>query len=325
MQPPIAYLNLLPVELWLRCWMFASTRQRRRLSLVCRLFRSLCFLSLISPQSADIAVLTEGIDRHNWVTPSRRLQRAAIRLERLAGTPLVLAVRAWKISSAPPLQQRWTRPLGADPYWAERFVEMADSDGADYSHIIHIGIFNTMRDKVLTRFRATLGIYQNLLSLNIRGMTIDMSLRQTVASLPRMKELILDGCDIAPLDGLLLKLQHFTISATAVRGTTSGKRTTTGGPLEMVYAEHILELNLHAADQSAALITGFGGATLTNLRTLSLHALFNFDVLLDLLKRSPRLESLTLPSIASGTPLPTYLPPQVVPLLRNITTSLDLV
>jgi hypothetical protein len=74
-------------------------------------------------------------------------------------------------------------------------------------------------------------------------------------------------------------------------------------------------------------IAGFGDATLSNLGHLVLHALFNADVLLDLLKRCPRLESLVIPSISrnSGTALPHYLPQHVVPLLRTLTVPWDMV
>jgi hypothetical protein len=330
MQPPVAYLYVLPVELWLACWMFTSTRQRRRLSLVCHLFRSLCFPSLIERQSADIASLVEHIDRNNWVQRTHRLHRAAVRLERLAETPLVLAVRAWKITSAPPLRQRWTTPLAPDADWSEQLTRRMAR--GDYSHILHIETFNSVRDRVLATFLATLGLYRNLVSLNMQGMTIDTSLRQTLASLSQLQELILDGCVITPPDGVLLNLERLTISATrqpgtSFRGSASDEDTASEGRLEIVHPQYLVELYLHAAVQSAALITGFRDATFSNLRHLSLHALFNPYYLLDLLKRCPRLESLAIASIyrSSGTPLPKCLPQHVVPLLRNLTIPWDLV
>ncbi|KAJ7871203.1 hypothetical protein B0H14DRAFT_2724719 [Mycena olivaceomarginata] len=35
------YLHIVPLELWLACWALCSLQQLRRLSLVCKLFRSL--------------------------------------------------------------------------------------------------------------------------------------------------------------------------------------------------------------------------------------------------------------------------------------------
>ncbi|KAJ7659888.1 hypothetical protein B0H17DRAFT_1145191 [Mycena rosella] len=94
-----------------------------------------------------------------------------------------------------------------------------------------------------------------------------------------------------------------------------------------VYPEHLLELNVHAAVQSAALITEFGDVTFSDLVHLSLHDSFKVDVLLDLLKRCPRLESLVIPSISTNStmPLPKYLPGHVVPLLRNLAVPWNLV
>ncbi|KAJ7910111.1 hypothetical protein B0H13DRAFT_2329653 [Mycena leptocephala] len=251
MHPPISYLHILPVEIWLACWMFASTRQRRRLSLVCRLFRSICLRPLLERQSADVAALAEGLSRNNWFERTHRLHRVAVRLDRLAGTPLVLAVRAWQISSTPLLQQGWINtPL-------ERITRRIGR--GDYSHILHIGSFNTMRDRVLTTFRATLGLYQNLTALNMQGIIIDTSLRQTLASLSRLQDLILDGCDITPPEGIVLNVHRFTISATrqpeiGSRRNASDDSASTEGHLQIIYPDHLIELNLHAEVQSASVI-----------------------------------------------------------------------
>jgi hypothetical protein len=189
-----------------------------------------------------------------------------------------------------------------------------------------------MRDRVLTSFRATLGLYQNLTALNMQGMIIDTSLRQTLASLSRLQDLILDGCDITPPEGIVLNVHRFTISATrqpeiGSRRNASDDSASTEGHLQIIYPDHLIELNLHAEVQSASVIAGFGDVTLSNLGHLVLHALFNADVLLDLLKRCPRLESLVIPSISrsSGTALPQYLPQHVVPLLRTLTVPWDMV
>ncbi|KAJ7910129.1 hypothetical protein B0H13DRAFT_2013075, partial [Mycena leptocephala] len=276
MQPPISYLHILPVEIWLACWILASTRQRRRLSL---------------RQSADFAALVEGLNRDNWVE---------LRLDRLAGTPLVLAVRNWKISSAPPLPQRWTTPLSPGATRAERLVRRVVED---YSHIWHIGSFNAMCDR-------------NLTCLDIQGMIIDISFRQTLTSLSRLQELILDECKIIPLEGILLNLCRLTICATRQRGTAFRRNASDESASP---EDRLLELNLHAEVQSTSLIAGFGDAMLSNLGHLSLHALFKAD-------RCPRLELLIIPSISrsSGTHLPQYLPQHVLPLLQNLTVPWDI-
>jgi hypothetical protein len=122
---------------------------------------------LIERQSADVASLVKGLDRNNWVERTHHLHCVAVRLDRLAGMPLVLAVRKWRISSAPLLPQCWANIPLADVTWAERARRVV----RDYSHIQHIRSFNAMRDRVLATFLATLGLYKNLTCLEIQGMT----------------------------------------------------------------------------------------------------------------------------------------------------------
>ncbi|KAJ6537877.1 hypothetical protein B0H19DRAFT_1181109, partial [Mycena capillaripes] len=304
---PISYLDILPVELWLACWASSSTRQLRRLSLVCRLFRSLCLPILLAQQSADIAALVNGLNRNNWLTA-------------LAGTSHVLAVRAWRISSVPPLPHESHPPLPPNAGIEARARRMfAQMNG--YSYILHIGTFNVMQDRVLATFHATIGLYQNLNSLSMQGMTIDTALRQTLKSLSNLRELILDGCEITPRDGTLLKLQGFTISMTRTKPAIEA---IPGSPeIHLVDPEHLLELNLLATVQAASVLSGLRGHTFPNLHHLSLHPSFNFNILA-LLERCPQLVSLVIPSIHPTSP-PTYLPPCVVPLLQKITAPWDIV
>ncbi|KAJ6537869.1 hypothetical protein B0H19DRAFT_1181091 [Mycena capillaripes] len=297
---PISYLDILPVELWLACWAFSSTRQLRRLSLVCRLFRSLCLPILLAQQSADIAALVDELDRNNWVDRVHHLHRIAVRLDRLAGSSHVLAVRAASLDA--------------------RFLRMLTLEDG-YSHVLHIGIFNIMRDRVLATFRATIGLYQNMNSLSMRGITIDTALRQTLKSLSNLRELVLDECDITAPDGVLLKLQRFTISAIE---TKSAIETAQGSPeIHLVDPEHLLELRMLSAVQATSVFGGLRSHKFPNLSHLSLHPLFNFNIFA-LLERCPQLVSLVIPSI-HPTSLPIYLSPHVVPLLRKITAPWDIV
>ncbi|KAJ6541173.1 hypothetical protein DFH09DRAFT_889286, partial [Mycena vulgaris] len=90
------YLDVLPFEVWLACWAFASHRQLRRLSLVCRPFRSLCLPHLFHHQSFDVAALEYRINNTNWIDRVCHLHRTAVRLEKIAEGPHVLMVRSWK-------------------------------------------------------------------------------------------------------------------------------------------------------------------------------------------------------------------------------------
>ncbi|KAJ7648822.1 hypothetical protein B0H17DRAFT_859713, partial [Mycena rosella] len=95
MSSPVAYLHLLPVEVWLACWTLCSLRQLRRISLACRLFQSLCLPLVFRHQTFDVAVLVRGISRYNWIDRVRHLHRTAVRLDRLAEDPYARFVRSW--------------------------------------------------------------------------------------------------------------------------------------------------------------------------------------------------------------------------------------
>ncbi|KAJ7669786.1 hypothetical protein B0H17DRAFT_949078 [Mycena rosella] len=53
-DPQTAYLQMIPSEIWEACWRLCSTRQLRRISLVCWLFRSMCLPLLFPDQHFDV-------------------------------------------------------------------------------------------------------------------------------------------------------------------------------------------------------------------------------------------------------------------------------
>ncbi|KAJ7444505.1 hypothetical protein FB451DRAFT_1294227 [Mycena latifolia] len=93
---PIAYLHILPAEIWLVCWTLCSARQLRRLSLVCQRFRSLCLPLLFQDQHFDGIPMQHRVDPDNWIDRVRHLHRTAVRLDRLAEGHHALLVRSWK-------------------------------------------------------------------------------------------------------------------------------------------------------------------------------------------------------------------------------------
>ncbi|KAJ7017541.1 hypothetical protein C8F04DRAFT_979064, partial [Mycena alexandri] len=94
-HPPLAYLHLLPVEVWLRCWSLCSLRQLRRISVVCRFFQALCLPLVFRHQTIDVAALVREISRYNWIDRARHLHRTAVRLDRLIEDPYAKFVRSW--------------------------------------------------------------------------------------------------------------------------------------------------------------------------------------------------------------------------------------
>jgi hypothetical protein len=93
------------------------------------------------------------------------------------------------------------------------------------------------------------------------------------------------------------------------------------GPLRIVSADSLRRLHIDAADDSVALISGFGPAKkFAHLVHLSLHELIDVDLFLSLLKQCPQLKSLEILSMhkISAASVPQYLSPDTVPLLQNL-------
>ncbi|KAJ7824273.1 hypothetical protein B0H14DRAFT_1303349 [Mycena olivaceomarginata] len=154
MPPSISSPTLLPVEIWLACWTLCSRRQLRRLSLVCRLFRSLTLPLLVQHQTVDVASLATRMSLCNWQDRFRHLHRTSVRLDKLSQVPYALLVRSWSVTF------RRRGFSGCLP-------------GAE-----NMQPFDTLNERVVSIFSATLRLYQNLSSLQLMHVTVDGSLRQ---------------------------------------------------------------------------------------------------------------------------------------------------
>ncbi|KAJ7624467.1 hypothetical protein FB45DRAFT_923480 [Roridomyces roridus] len=324
----IPYLYMLPVELWFVCWAYCSRRQLRRLALVCRLFRSICFPVLLSHQSADVPALVEGLDHDNWIHYVHHLHRMSLRFDSLAASPLhALHVISWKVGVFVPLVQQWSFPPPAQEalrmFLHRRMMPLGNHD---FSHIQHIGVFNTLRERLITTFLAKLGAYSNLVSLSIQGVTMDAGLRATLQSLSKLEELIMEGCEISPPDGALLNVQRFTScwprrKTALLRAAATGDRTRS---LRLVHPEHLLHLALPDASTASSLLRGFSTSTFSVLQHLELYRDIDITELLHLLQRCPILQSLVIPSLHRNTSLPIAPPPQTAaPLLQALTAPWD--
>ncbi|KAF7375752.1 hypothetical protein MSAN_00464800 [Mycena sanguinolenta] len=207
MDEPVDYLRLLPPEVWIACWVFCTSRQLRRISVVCRLFRSLCLPFVFQHQSLNLAALETGLVRDNWVDRFHHVHRIAVRLDRLAASPFPALVRSRRVT------------FGRAP-------RMERSD------IKHIELFLAMRDRVLATFYATLGLYYNLSSLHIEASKIDRASWETLMSLPRLKK-------------INLHVQNIDMGERNIGGRHSEEALRTASPsklhsLHLVYALHLL-------------------------------------------------------------------------------------
>ncbi|KAJ6603358.1 hypothetical protein DFH09DRAFT_1458811 [Mycena vulgaris] len=167
-----------------------------------------------------------------------------------------------------------------------------------------------MYDRVNTTFSATLGLYQNLTSLNIKQFTIDTAFRPTLQSLSQLDDLTLCDCNIIKRDGFL-RLERLTISGVD-----------NGGPPQIAAPETLRALNLDLKGEISPLLTGFGPAELRHPTHLSINMLRDADrdvpLLFHYLDQCPQLASLTINALTGESALPA-LDPTTVTLLRNVT------
>ncbi|KAJ6537230.1 hypothetical protein DFH09DRAFT_1400905 [Mycena vulgaris] len=296
----MSYQPILPPELWLACWTLCSTRQLRRVSRVCHLFRALCLPLLFENQCFDAMALLREMDHSNWMDRARRLHRTAVRLERLADGPQVLTVRSCTFSIRASTVVRL-------PTTAE-----------------NLQLVNRTYQRISTTISTTLGLYLNLRSLAIGHLTIDCAFRSTLSTLLRLEELSLQECDIVDRQGVLMKLGTFTISDAR---PPFPKSETDGPSLQLVSSQHIGTLNIHSTREAVSLIKGFGPAHLPHLVHLSLDPAVNAEILFRLLNQCPRLETLTIKSIlrTMDSSSPELIHPGTIPLLRNITAPLAVI
>ncbi|KAJ6488784.1 hypothetical protein C8R45DRAFT_1142895 [Mycena sanguinolenta] len=167
MHEPVDSLRLLPAEIWTECWAYSTPRQLRRISVVCRLFRSISLPSLFQHQSLDLGALLHGLTPDNWMHRFHHMHRSAVRLDSLAASPLVAFVRSWRVifPSFP-------------PSWR--------------SDIKHIKLLAAMYERAVSRFWASLTLYRNVSTLHIQTFQIDAGMWETLL-LPMLETLHLDA------------------------------------------------------------------------------------------------------------------------------------
>ncbi|KAJ7368714.1 hypothetical protein DFH08DRAFT_832075 [Mycena albidolilacea] len=282
---PKYYPYDIPVEVWLMCWSPCSLRQLRRISLVCKLFRSLVLPQLFREQSFDVMALAQGLDHGNWRERIHRLHRTAVRLDRLAEVPSPLWVHTLKVFFGP------RTPL-------------------HYSHLSvdKIHLFDTLQGiRMDLVFPMTLSRYRNLSTLHIGHTAIDPPFREALQSLPKLKDLLLRDCLIHV--GETIPLNNLTIIL------CSSMRL----PVRLADPETLHTLAFDLVPNTA--IT-FGSATLSNLVDLSIQEVHAAGKFVRLLAQCPHLISLSVNSVAG--PLPAV-SPDIIPRLRSLSAPRTLV
>ncbi|KAJ7130672.1 hypothetical protein C8R46DRAFT_1329556 [Mycena filopes] len=285
MDPSTDYLLFLPAELWLACWTLCSCRQLRRLSLTCRLFRSLTFPLLLHDQSFDVVTPMYRLNTANWMERARYFHRAADRLDKLRQPPYVESVRSWKV-----VLDNGYIPLLRSPANAER-----------------IRVLDDIYRRVATTFSATFGRYNRLTSLHIQHFTI-LPLVGAIASLSSLDELRLDNCHITEA------LRDLKLRTLGVSGLNPVLEDAESLPI----ASPAVLRNLFVDSQLPQLITGFGAQKMQVLVQLSVQVVRQVEQFFSFLERCPQLESLVVNGFYRDTTLPRSVAAETIPRLRSL-------
>ncbi|KAK7017275.1 hypothetical protein R3P38DRAFT_1320515 [Favolaschia claudopus] len=168
MHQPGRYLALLPVEIWTLCWSLCSLRQQRRLSLVCKLFRSITLPFLFNHLSFDagVDVVVFCMEKEDRIRRLHSMHRTALRLDKLTESQPAFTsfVRSWTVA------------LG----YQERY------------RIDNTGLSETLHTRIFETFGKILMLCHNLTTVHLRRLKIDTMLLSTVLSLPKLQHLTLD-------------------------------------------------------------------------------------------------------------------------------------
>ncbi|KAJ7780894.1 hypothetical protein B0H16DRAFT_601517 [Mycena metata] len=184
--------TVLPTEVWRMSWTHASFSDLKSLSSSCRLFRDISQPFLFRALTYGASEFFHPITSHNIDSTLGRLRRNESRLRSLASDPrLALMVQSWTFHSSPEILYN----IPGVPFLEEfpQVVELSRTINSD--------------------FASTLGVFANLSSLSFTGFDLTAEFCQTLASLPRLKEMKLALCDIhcTALNGGLA-LEDFSFS-----------------------------------------------------------------------------------------------------------------
>ncbi|KAJ7491412.1 hypothetical protein B0H11DRAFT_1008472 [Mycena galericulata] len=289
-----AYCRTVPAEVWLRCFHGASDSDLRCLLSICRYFRELCQPLLFKNMCVAVC-RPDDLSRSTWFLHALRLHRSSIRLRALAASAHALSVRCWTFDGN---------------------LELSSLEQT-HPEILDDGMVHSTYSKLVDLFRTTLGIYQNVGSLRLRGLTIDVSFRATIALLGSLQQLVLSGCVILARTGNLLPIRDFSLF-----GPLTGDNDIRG-PLQLfdiISPETLHCLELDGSREAAALL-------LTLLQCGTLNVLTSITVqlsdlvvgsFLQLLEICPRLAHLEIsPNSSLSSPLPLHLPSTTIPMLQS--------
>ncbi|KAF7349766.1 hypothetical protein MSAN_01703800 [Mycena sanguinolenta] len=310
MPQPVDYQHLVPTEVWMACWAFCTLRQLRRISVVCRLFRSLSLEFLFHHQSLNVEVLTLSLTPDNWIDHFHHLHRMAVRLDSLAASPFPASIRSWRVTFPySPSSPQWWR-----------------------SYIKHAKMFDSMQDRVTNSFFTTLGLCRNISSLHIKTYRIDAAAWQTLLCLPNLYALHLDAVQIVTgnegiADSLLktglAALRKLRSLSPEARQMDTGNETSaiSGFRHNRGLAEPRQFRSLYLPD-ARHLLDAFSASEfphLIHLSILAIRSAEDMEPFVRFVEQLPRLESLTVIRPPPTSPLRyIHIPLHSLPLLHTL-------
>ncbi|KAJ7436637.1 hypothetical protein FB451DRAFT_188349 [Mycena latifolia] len=273
----LSYVDKIPTEIWLRCWVLCPNHHLRRLTLVCRYFRNLCLSLLFQHQTFSTPHPTD-VDRDSWITHTLALHRSYLRLGKLAASTYVSSVRSWDFrgSSGLPVEHR---------------------------DIANIHLVQETYLKVLRRFTSTLGLCHKIQSLRLDEIVITPPFRKTLTSLMQLDELKLNDCTVTRSPESPLLLRKF-----AVTGERAKTEELTGDPLELVASGTLSCLKLDGSPVGLHVLSALAHQTFTLLIDLTIDltppvaSIFFTSIVNSSL---PRLEHLHITHLSRSVVLPT--------------------
>ncbi|KAJ7145551.1 hypothetical protein C8R44DRAFT_863424 [Mycena epipterygia] len=298
-SPGVAYLDKIPTEVWLRCWMHCPKRHLRRLGLVCHYFHNLCLPFLFQHQTF-FPPPPEDVDRDNWIETTQALHRSTLRLAKLAASPHVSSVRTWYFRGS------------------SGMLDLAET----HPYIVNIHLVQDTYLKAVHIFHSTLSHYQKLQSLRLDDFFIGTQFRETLSSLTQLEDLNLSNCTVACPTGRLLPLHKLNV--TGRRARTADLM---GDPLQLVVPDALITLRFDGSLVGVCVLYALADLTLAHLVELTIEltppiAEIFFTSFVN--SACPRLERLHIPHVSRAAVIPTRIPPTAVPLLQSFKGPLSL-
>ncbi|KAJ6596584.1 hypothetical protein B0H10DRAFT_2232441 [Mycena sp. CBHHK59/15] len=290
-------MNTLAIETWIHCWNFCDAAELRRLSLVCRYFRTLCQPLLFHSQC--VKAPHPDVRRRNWIKLTDKVHQTAENLKDLAASTHAASVREWQCIGGRSIDLQ------------QRFHSIAD---------IHVLV--DAWQTVLKIFSATLGAYQRVTVLRLDDFTIDAGFRTTLESLGSLEDLSLLRCNIICRTGNLLPLKTFSITGWSDVPPADGV-----GAIRIVAPHSLGRLIIGALIDGKYLLTTLVGYPLPKLVYLSVALTARIsDLFFACLEFCPQLECIhiwydesiqRIGDAPGGLTPPDHLPSTILPVLNS--------